>query len=237
MAENTEQFRWIVTIEGGLEALFRDRPDVFVAGDLLWYPVEGHPEICAAPDALVAFGRPKGDRGSYLQWREGGVAPQVVFEVLSPGNTIAEMIRKFRFYEDHGVEEYYVYDPDRGDLSGWRRSAEHLIEVEVMQGWVSPRLGVRFELHEDELALFTPDGERFASYVEVIAQREAERQRAAQAQQEAAQAQQEAAQARQEATQAQQHFERERERAEQERRRAERLMAQLRTLGIEPPTE
>jgi hypothetical protein len=35
IAENTKQFRWIVTIEGGLEALFRDAPDVFVAGDLL----------------------------------------------------------------------------------------------------------------------------------------------------------------------------------------------------------
>ena len=33
------------TIQGGLDALFRDNPQVFVAGDLLWYPVEGHPEI------------------------------------------------------------------------------------------------------------------------------------------------------------------------------------------------
>jgi hypothetical protein len=76
MADNTKQFRWIVTIQGGLDALFRDHPDIFVAGDLLWYPVEGHPEICTAPDAMVVFGRPKGDRGSYLQWEEGGVAPQ-----------------------------------------------------------------------------------------------------------------------------------------------------------------
>ena len=82
MADNTKQFRWIVTIQGGLDALFRDNPQVFVAGDLLWYPVEGHPEISTAPDVLVAFGRPKGDRGSYLQWEEGGVAPQVVFEIL-----------------------------------------------------------------------------------------------------------------------------------------------------------
>ena len=50
MADNTKQFRWIVTIQGGLDALFRADPQVFVAGDLLWYPVEGHPEICMAPD-------------------------------------------------------------------------------------------------------------------------------------------------------------------------------------------
>ena len=79
MADNTKQFRWIVTIEGGIDALFKDDPNVFVAGDLLWYPVEGQPTIRMAPDAMVVFGRPKGDRGSYQQWREAGIAPQVVF--------------------------------------------------------------------------------------------------------------------------------------------------------------
>ncbi len=65
MADNTKQFDWIVTIKSGLEVLFKDKPNVFVAGDLLWYPVENHNTIRAAPDALVAFGRPKGHRGSY----------------------------------------------------------------------------------------------------------------------------------------------------------------------------
>ncbi len=88
MADNTLQFRWIVTIKEGVDALFCQDPDVFVAGDLLWYPVEGEPKIRIAPDVLVAFGRPKGERGSYRQWEEGGTAPQVVFEILSPGNRI-----------------------------------------------------------------------------------------------------------------------------------------------------
>lgn len=42
MADNTRQFDYIVMIQGGLAALFADRADVFVAGDLLWYPVEGN---------------------------------------------------------------------------------------------------------------------------------------------------------------------------------------------------
>jgi len=178
-ADNTKQFRWIVTIQGGLDALFRADPQVFVAGDLLWYPVEGHPEMCMAPDVLVAFGRPKGDRGFYLQWEEGGIAPQVVFEIiLSPGNTIAMMTRKFRFYERHGVEEYYLYDPDTGELSGWQRQGDTLEEIEPMEGWISPRLGVRFELEQGVFQLYRPDGERFATYVELMEQREQEHQRA-----------------------------------------------------------
>src|SRR4051795_5963477 len=96
MAENTLQFQWIVTIKEGLEHAFAADPDVFVAGDLFWYPVEGHPEIVVAPDAMVVFGRQKGHRMSYRQWEEGGIAPQVVFDVLSPSNRrVGVMIDKF----------------------------------------------------------------------------------------------------------------------------------------------
>jgi Uma2 family endonuclease len=180
MADNTLQFRWIVTIEGGLDAIYRNDPNVFVAGDLLWYPVEGKPKTRKAPDAMVVFGRPKGDRGSYKQWEEGGIAPQVVFEVLSPGNRPAEMERKFRFYQRYGVEEYYIYDPDHGDLEGWLRVGKTLQPIPSMSGFESPRLKIRLEPGEgpDNLKIFGPDGKPFATYLEMAAQREAERQRA-----------------------------------------------------------
>ena len=123
MSDNTRQFEWIVTIKEGLEAQFRADPLVFVGGDLLWYPQEGKPKIRTAPDAMVVLGRPKGYRGSYKQWEEGGIAPQVVFEVLSPGNRPRDLVRKFKFYDKHGVDEYYRYDPDNGALKGWLRGA------------------------------------------------------------------------------------------------------------------
>ena len=75
MADNTKQFRWIVTIKENLELLFADQADVFVAGDLLWYPVEGDNKTRQAPDTLVVFGRPKGDRSSYQQWKENDIPP------------------------------------------------------------------------------------------------------------------------------------------------------------------
>jgi Uma2 family endonuclease len=180
MAENTLQFEWIVTIKEGLEAVYRIAPDVFVAGDLLWYPEQGKPKVRTAPDAMVVFGRPKGYRGSYRQWEEGGIAPQVVFEVLSPGNRQAETIRKFRFYERYAVEEYYVYNPDNGDLAGWKRGESGLEEIAEMNGYISPRLGVRFEPGEgpNDLKIIAPDGRPFLTYVELFEDREAERQRA-----------------------------------------------------------
>ena len=108
------------------------------------------------------------------------MAPQVVFEIRSPANTIAVMTRKFRFYERYGVEEYYLYDPDTGELSGWQRQGSTLEEIEPMEGWVSPRVGVRFELERGALQLYRADGERFVTYVELLEQREQERQRAEQ---------------------------------------------------------
>jgi Uma2 family endonuclease len=222
IADNTLQFRWIVTIQGGIDALFKDDPDVFVAGDLLWYPVEGHPEIRVAPDILVAFGRPKGERGSYLQWREGNIPPQVVFEILSPGNRITEMTRKFWFYDKYGADEYYIYDPDTAELSGWRREEGELVEITPIEGWVSPRLGIQFALEGGDLTLYRPDGRRFATYIELEREAEVARQQA-----ERERAQQQIEQERRERELAQQQ-------AQHERGRAERLAAQLRALGVEP---
>ena len=181
MADNTKQFRWIVVIKENLERLFASDPNVFVAGDLLWYPVEGEPKVRMAPDALVVFGRPKGDRGSYQQWKENNTAPQVVFEILSPGNRPGEMLRKLNFYQRYGVEEYYIYDPDSEALTGLQRSGQSLQLIGEMAGWVSPRLGIRFvpegEEGADGLEIYRPDGEKFLTFVELGEQLTAQRQR------------------------------------------------------------
>ena len=205
MSNNTEQFDWIVTIKENLECLFANDPNVFVAGDLLWYPIEGNNTIRAAPDAMVVFGRPKGRRGSYMQWVENDIAPQVAFEILSPGNTTSEMAKKLKFYERHGIEEYYLYDPSRIELTGWQRIGDELEVIDIIDGWVSPRLGIRFDLNGEQLELYFPDGRKFTSLKAVSEQLLKEKQRLAQAEQQ----------------------------SQLEKQRADRLAARLRALGIE----
>jgi Uma2 family endonuclease len=180
MSENTLQFKWIVLIKEGLETLFRHDPNVFVAGDLLWHPEDGQPKIRQTPDVMVVLGRSKRERGSYKQWEEDGIAPQVVFEILSPGNRFDELLRKFRFYEKYGVEEYYLYNPDNGDLLGWRRGDGELEQITEMNGHVSQRLGIRFEPGEgpNNLRIIGPDGQLFRTHQQLMEQAEAERQRA-----------------------------------------------------------
>ena len=220
MADNTIQFRWIMVIFYNLEWLFATDTNVFIAGDLLWYPVEGDNKKCQAPDVMVVFGRPKGDRGSYKQWEEDDIAPQVVFEIRSPSNKQTDMDKKWEFYNHHGVEEYYLYDPQRNDLSGWQRSEESLTVICPMDGWVSPRLQIRFDLSGDELQLYRPNGEVFATYSQIMEALELERQ--------------EKETALQQVREMQQELESEKQEKETALQQVQRLQELLRSAGIDP---
>ena len=160
MADNTLQWEWMVVIVEELREQFAGQ-EVFVAGDLLWYPVEGQPRINAAPAALVALGRPAGHRKSYIQHLEGGVAPQVVFEMLSASNTEDELDAKLEFYERYGVEEYYVLDPAEQLVNAFVRRGARLSPVQKLAGFVSPRLGLHFEWIDGELIIIGQSGRRF----------------------------------------------------------------------------
>jgi Uma2 family endonuclease len=204
MADNSRQFRWILVLFGNTAAMYRDVADVWVWGDMFWYPVEGHPEINNAPDVFVVFGRPKGERGFYRQWEEDNVPLTVVFEILSPANTVFQMADKLAFYDEYGVEEYYIYDPETNQLMVYLRRGQVLRRQAPGNSFVSPRLGIRFDLSGAEMVVYRPDGQRFLTFEELEAARQQAQQEAAQAQQQAAQAQQQAAQAQQQAAQAQQ---------------------------------
>ncbi len=252
MSENTEQYRWIVTIKENLEIVFADDPHVFIAGDLLWYPVR-HSLKCMGPDVMVAIGRPKGRRGSYKQWVEGDIAPQVVFEILSPSNKTKrgkqELQEKFEFYEAHQVQEYYIYDPDALTLSGWHRSTGKFVAIAMQSEWISPLLKIRFECqHGEELVLYRPDGQRFLSSLELeqraivaeriagIAQKRSEQEavRANVAEDKAEQETIRANAAEQKAEQEAVRASIAEEKAELETIRANRLAALLKAMGVDP---
>lgn len=207
MAENTKQFEIITMLHGGIDAMFHDRDDVFVAGDLFWYPVEGNPNIRLAPDTMVVFGRPRGHRPSYMQWKEENIAPQVVFEILSPSNRPAEMMNKLDFYDTYGVEEYFMYDPETREMNAWRRTGGYLRLLHNEERWHSTLLRLTFHIEHAELVITRQDnGQRFETFRELFLRAEQDKLRA----------------------------EQEKARAEQEKLRADRLLAQLLAAGIKP---
>lgn len=217
MADNTIQFRWILMLYTNLAAQYR-KDEVFVAGDNLIYPVEGDNKLCQAPDVYVAFGRPKGDRGSYRVWEEGGIFPQVIFEVWSPNNRYTEMQGKFSFYQKHGAEEYYILYPEFPMYAEiFQRDGESLVRVEDVNGYVSPRTGLRFALNKGQLTVSGRDGRQLRTAEEIVAERE---------------------EAELAATRQEQRADEEHRRAVAETQRAEaeaaKLAARLRELGVDP---
>ena len=129
------------------------------------------------------------------------------------GTTMAQLLTNVQFYDRYGVEEYYVYDPvseaspggNRVDLTGWQRQNGSLQEISAMQGWVSPRLGIRYQFAA-ELEILLPNGQRFLSFQEVAAEAKLARESASLEQQ----------------------------RTDLERQRADLLAAKLIELGIDP---
>ena len=170
MAGNMTQHRWMTLIFGNLERLYKDDPNVLVCTDLLWYPVQGARDFSLAPDIMAVFGRPKWERRSYKQWEEGGIAPQVVFEIVSESNSIHEMFTKVAHYGVHGVEECYIYDPDSGGLDAITFADGKMAVVPVQYEYTSPRLGVRFVPQERaDMGIYFADGSPFLSNKELDA--------------------------------------------------------------------
>ncbi|MBC8136038.1 MAG: Uma2 family endonuclease [Fibrella sp.] len=168
MADNMTQHRWMSLIFGNLERRYKDDPNVLVCTDLLWYPLQNNRDFNLAPDVMVVFGRPRWERRSYKQWEEDGIAPQVVFEIVSNSNSIHEMFTKVAHYGASGVEECYIYDPDSGGLDAITFVDAKMMVVPVLYEWTSPRLGVRFVPQERaDMEIYFADGSPFLSNKEM----------------------------------------------------------------------
>jgi hypothetical protein len=153
----------------------------------------------------------------------------------------------FRFYETYGVEEYYVYDLTRHVLEGWQRSRGKLVPIRRINGYVSPRLGIRFDPSGDELVVYNPDGTPFLDSIQLSERFESEREHAEQAEQRADQEKQRADQEKQHADQEKQRADQEKQHADQEKQRADQekqhadmeannrkeLIAKLNAMGID----
>jgi len=180
MADDTKQYRWIVRLVTNLKHLLQGQT-AFVAADLLWYPtqVDQPPAPCQAPNVMVVFGRPDGDRGSYKQWEEDNLAPQVVFEIIAPSNSATEMSQKQGFYDRYRVLEMFFYDPDSFEFWGLIRQAADerpILLTRLTLPWISPSLGIQFDMFDDGLAVFYPNGEQFKDPEELFQERDNVRQ-------------------------------------------------------------
>lgn len=111
MAETDIHAQTMIDLRIALDNFYRNQPDVYVSGNLLIYYVEGDPKKRVAPDVFVVRGVEKKQRRIYKLWEEG-VAPQVVIDLTSRQTWREDLQEKWRLYEQLGVEEYFIFDPE-----------------------------------------------------------------------------------------------------------------------------
>ncbi|HEX7180596.1 MAG TPA: Uma2 family endonuclease [Thermoanaerobaculia bacterium] len=110
MAETDLHLEEMVYLRETFKERFADVPDVYVAGNLLFYYEKGRPKSVCAPDLFVVQGIPKGLRRTYLLWKERK-APCLVVEVTSDSTRRKDTGFKKRLYAQLGVTEYFLFDP------------------------------------------------------------------------------------------------------------------------------
>ena len=171
-----DAYRYVVE---ALRAWFRDRPDVYVSGDLFIYLQEGNPRNCIAPDAFVVFGAGNHPRMTYRLWEEPAGVPDFVLEVVSPSTWRTDLGAKREKYAALGVQEYWLHDPHgqhlQPALAGHRLAAGRYVPLPAVatRDGIAIRsdvLGLELHLDGERLCLFDPaTGRHLRNYVETEA--------------------------------------------------------------------
>jgi Uma2 family endonuclease len=94
-----------------LQDFFARKGNVFAASDLFWYWEKGNPAASTAPDVMVVKDVATHTRKSYRQWEEKE-RPCVEFEISSERTWRDDLGEKRALYEQLGVPEYFIFDPE-----------------------------------------------------------------------------------------------------------------------------
>ena len=248
--ESSLHLQQIFLLLSCLELLWQERNDYFAAGNLTIYykPEQNKATEFRGPDFFVVLGTQKKHRKSWVVYREGGIYPHVIVEILSNSTARVDRTTKKLIYQNtFRTPDYFWFDPENLEFQGFSLLNGKYVElVPNDRGWLwSEQLGLFLGIHEQKLRYFTKSGELALSpeeaRVRALAQVAEAEQQVAEAEQQVAEAEQQVAEAEQRANLASQKAELETQRADLETQRAEeaiaqaeKLAAKLRELNIDP---
>ena len=78
-------------------------------------------------------------------------APDLIIEILSPGNSKKEMVNKYELYEEAGVREYWVVRPDYKEITQFvlennkYRTLPPIVEGTIIHSAIFPELSLQTE--------------------------------------------------------------------------------------------
>jgi Uma2 family endonuclease len=134
-------------IHGALFALLRSGLDSHRGFKVLSSPADLilGPQTLVQPDIFILRINPEAPPTS---WQEAGV-PLVAIEILSPSTASRDRGAKRRIYQQAGVAEYWVVDPDARLIERWTPTdARPEIVDEVLQWRAGEAVSVKIRLSE-----------------------------------------------------------------------------------------
>jgi Uma2 family endonuclease len=170
MSETDRHRKLIIGLLHALEEFFRNKPKVYVSGNIfVYYRDENGEQQPVSPDIFVVRGVEKKERRIYKIDAEGK-APEVVIELISRTTTVEDYVTKRHIYAQLGVREYFIFDPFReaqpAALAGFRLENGAYVPMTVARSngtlyLRSKILGLELRVEKSQLRLYDPKtGER-----------------------------------------------------------------------------
>lgn len=107
---------------------------------------DGKEDTVVQPDLCVVCDPEKLADGKRCQG-----APDLIIEILSPGNSKKEMVNKYELYEEAGVREYWVVRPDYKEITQFvlennkYRTLPPIVEGTIIHSAIFPELSLQTE--------------------------------------------------------------------------------------------
>ncbi len=161
MAETDFHVTVIMYLFQSLRTFFMNTGDTKVFADIMFYYEKGNPYKSFSPDVMVVKGVEKHQRRIFKLWEEN--VPEVIFEISSRKTWREDLQKKYFLYQQLGVKEFYIFDPEYDYLTDEPLVAFHLKNgeykpVKVKKGRVfSPALQLEIVDNGERLRLFNPE--------------------------------------------------------------------------------
>ena len=241
--ESSLHYAQLALLVACLEWLWRDQTDFFIGANLTIdfsrQQLKNHD--FRGPDFFLVKNTEKRPRKSWVTWEEGGQYPDIIIELLSDSTANVDRTLKKELYQDtFRTPEYFWFSPETLELQGYRLTSqvyEEITEDELGYLW-SEVLDLYIGIANGQLRYFYQDRSLVPTMEEAtrlaIQKAQAIEAEAEEAKAQAEEAKAQAEEAKAQAEEAKARAETEEARASQSEAQTAKLLAPLKTLGVEP---
>lgn len=165
IAETVFHFEQIFYLIESLKFHFHRQNDVYVSGRIKFQYKQEKMRRVFSPDVMIIKGVGNHLRQNYNFWQEKQF-PQVVFEISSRKTWNEDLVKKWFLYQQFGVKEYYIFDPEYEylpePLIAYRVKRGELKQVPIKNSRMfSEEMGLEIVDTGKGLRLFNPETKQF----------------------------------------------------------------------------